>query len=103
MEALAVDRTLGAAAPRFEEKEASDVGSGGEPWKTVLFNCECHSFEDVEKILIKATSCSLSRARQLSWEIHSRGNAVVHEGPRERCEDVADVIASIGLRVETVR
>jgi ATP-dependent Clp protease adapter protein ClpS len=67
--------------------------------KTVLFNCDCHSFDEVERQLIKAIHCSISRARSLSWEVHSKGSAVVYSGPRERCEAVAGVLEDIRLLV----
>ncbi len=91
-----------AVAAEREKSAAEDFGAGGEPWKTVLFNCACHTFDEVENIVMKATRCTLSRARQISHEVHTRGSAVVFDGPRERCEAVAEVIASIGLRVEVV-
>ncbi|MEK7388930.1 MAG: ATP-dependent Clp protease adaptor ClpS [Elusimicrobiota bacterium] len=72
-------------------------------WKTILFNCDCHSFEQVERILIKAIGCGLARARALSWEVHTAGSAQVYQGARQRCEDVADVIASVGLNVKVVQ
>ena len=90
-------RSAAAKAPRQAE---TTPGLG---WKTLLLNCDCHTFDEVERQLIKAIRCPLSRARQLSWEVHSRGQAVVYEGPRERCEAVADVLASIGLRVKVVQ
>ena len=93
--------TLSASAR--EEKVEEDDGLGGEPWKTILFNCDCHTFDEVENVVIKATRCTLSRARQISFEVHSRGSAVVYEGPRERCEAVAEVIASVGLRVKVAQ
>jgi ATP-dependent Clp protease adaptor protein ClpS len=92
-----------AVAAEREKRAEEDVGAGGEPWKTVLFNCSCHSFDEVEKVVIKATHCSLARARELSWEVHSKGSAVVYEGPRERCEAVAEVIAAVGLRVKVAQ
>jgi ATP-dependent Clp protease adaptor protein ClpS len=52
---------------------------------------------------MKATRCTLSRARSLSWEVHTKGSAIVYEGPRERCEAVADVIGAVGLKVEVVQ
>jgi ATP-dependent Clp protease adaptor protein ClpS len=94
--------TRAAVAVEREKESAEDTGSGGGPWKTVLFNCACHTFDEVEDVVMKATRCTLSRARQISHEVHTRGSAVVHDGPRERCEAVAEVIASIGLRVEVV-
>lgn len=93
----------GAVATERETRPDEDVGSGGEPWKTILFNCSCHTFDEVEKVVMKATRCTLSRARQLSHEVHTRGSAVVYEGHRERCEAVAEVIASIGLRVKVAQ
>ncbi len=69
-------------------------------WHVVLFNCECHSFEQVEAILIKAVRCSIAQARAYSWEVHSKGECVVYQGALERCEAVADVIGSIGLQVK---
>jgi len=103
VEAPAVDRTVGGTAAEREERAAVDDGTAGEAWKTVLFNCECHTFDEVEKVVIKATRCSLSQARSLSWEVHTKGSAVVYSGPRERCEAVADVIGAVGLQVKVVQ
>lgn len=74
----------------------TDADSG---WKTILFNCECHSFDEVERQLIKAIRCTLSQARRFSMEVHTKGLAVVYKGPRERCEAVAMVLGEIGLVV----
>ena len=54
----------------------------------------------MERQLIKAIRCSLGRARQFSWEVHTKGSAVVHQGHRERCEAVAAVLEDIGLFVK---
>ncbi len=102
METDPVDRPVTAVGRG--EKVETDSGAGGrDPWKTVLYNCGCHTFDAVEKIVIKATRCSLSQARSISNEVHTRGSAAIYEGHRERCEAVAEVVASIGLRVEVVR
>jgi ATP-dependent Clp protease adapter protein ClpS len=53
--------------------------------------------------VIKATHCTLSQARSISNEVHTRGSAVIYDGHRERCEAVADVVASIGLKVKVVQ
>jgi ATP-dependent Clp protease adapter protein ClpS len=88
-----------------EVKKVSDPADSerGADWNVVLFNCDCHLFDSVERILIKAVRCSLSQARAFSWEVHSKGSSVVYQGPLERCEAVADVIASIGLQVKISR
>lgn len=69
----------------------------------VLFNCDCHSFDEVETQLVKAIRCTLSRARALSWEVHSKGSAVVYCGALERCEAVAASLSDIRLRVKVER
>ncbi|HVE14363.1 MAG TPA: ATP-dependent Clp protease adaptor ClpS [Elusimicrobiota bacterium] len=84
-----------AKTPRAADSEGTSHG-----WNVVLLNCDCHTFDDVEKQLMKAVRCSLSRARELSWEVHSKGQAVVYSGPRERCEAVAAILEDIRLRVK---
>lgn len=77
----------------------SDTSRKGFSCRTILFNCDCHSFDEVERQLVKAIHCPLSRARALSWEVHTKGSAVVYTGPRERCEAVAGVLEDIKLIV----
>ncbi len=72
-------------------------------WKVILFNCECHSFDQVERILIKAVHCGIAQARAYSWEVHSKGSAQVYCGAREHCEAVADAIGSVGLQVKVAQ
>ena len=85
-------------AASVEETTSEDVGIGS-GWRVVLFNCECHTFDEVEKVLLHATKCSISQARAWSWEVHTKGQAVVYHGSKELCDHVADVIGSVGLRV----
>ncbi|MBI3296846.1 MAG: ATP-dependent Clp protease adaptor ClpS [Elusimicrobia bacterium] len=79
---------------------SSGVGTG---WRVVLFNCECHTFDEVERQLTKAVHCSLSQARAWSWEVHSKGCAVVYTGAQERCEAVAAVLEDIRLTVKVTQ
>lgn len=82
------------------DESTLDSSRAGLGWKVVLLNCDCHTFDEVERQLMKAIRCSLGRARALSWEVHSQGAAVVYEGPRERCEAVASALEDIRLRVK---
>lgn len=82
-----------------EEDLAADCATES-GWKVVLFNCDCHTFDQVEEQLVKAVRCTLSQARRYSWEVHTKGSAVVYRGARERCEAAAAVLAEIGLIVE---
>ncbi len=85
------------------EEETTDDSSVDPGWRTVLFNCECHTFDQVERQLIKAVRCTLSRARRYSMEVHTKGSAVVYRGPRERCEAVAMVLGEVGLVVNVTQ
>ncbi|MBI5631635.1 MAG: ATP-dependent Clp protease adaptor ClpS [Elusimicrobia bacterium] len=87
-----------AARPTRESRSEAEP-RGDYEWKTILHNCECHTFDQVERQLIKAIRCSLSQARRFSMEVHTQGSAVVYHGARERCEAVAMVLEEIGLQV----
>ena len=91
-----------ADAPEVEQVERTEEVLAP-PWMTILHNCECHTFEQVEDQLIKAIHCTLSRARAIAYEVHTKGQSIVYEGPRERCEAVADVLGSIGLLVKVTQ
>ena len=99
--ATAPAKAAKAEVVKEDEVQEDDGSVGG--WKTVLFNCDCHTFDAVESQLIKATRCSISQARKWSLEVHTKGSAVVYKGPRERCEAVASVLEDIGLLVKVTQ
>jgi ATP-dependent Clp protease adaptor protein ClpS len=69
------------------------------PWVTVLWNCDCHTFDEVAAQLVKAIGCSYDQGMAIAWEVHAHGKSVVRVGPRTECERVARILAEIGLRV----
>jgi ATP-dependent Clp protease adapter protein ClpS len=69
------------------------------PWITILWNCDCHTFEQVARQLMKAIGCSYDDGMAIAWRVHNDGKAVVHVGPKDECERVARILAEIGLRV----
>lgn len=83
-----------------DTETSSGVGTG---WRVVLFNCACHTFDEVERQLVKAVHCSLAQARSWSWEVHSKGSAVVYKGAQERCEAVGSVLEDIRLTVKVTQ
>jgi ATP-dependent Clp protease adaptor protein ClpS len=93
---------MGNASP-VETTDPVDSTHVGYGWRVVLFNCECHTFDEVERQLIKAVRCSLAAARAFSAEVHNKGSSVVYEGVRERCEAVAAVLEEIQLRVKVMQ
>src|SRR3989304_8350584 len=62
-------------------EEVADLETGrGEGSKVFLFNCECHSFEDVISQLLKAVpGMTRPLAEELAWRVHTQGMA---EGDR---------------------
>lgn len=85
-------------APEVEEIEDVEVALAP-PWITILHNCDCHTFEDVVKQLIKAIACSEDRAWEIAWEVHNTGKAVVKVGPEAECVRVGNILAATGLVV----
>jgi ATP-dependent Clp protease adapter protein ClpS len=81
-------------------KKPTDGTTRGVPWSTILFNCSCHSFEDVAKQLMKAVRVSYDAGMRIAETVHTGGKAVVYTGHRERCEAVAMVLEDIGLLVK---
>jgi len=72
-------------------------------WQTILFNCNCHSFDDVIEQLMKAINCSSAKASQLAQVADQFGSVKVYEGDKEACERVADILGGIGLLVKVTQ
>ena len=86
--------------------EMVDIRHGLEitgPWVVILYNCDCHTFDDVIYILCIATGCTVDDAEALAQRVDRDGRAIVFDGTQEECERVAGIIASIKLQVETDR
>ena len=81
-----------------EKKRSIGHGSHHEA-RTVLFNDDVHTFDDVARQLVKAIRCTYSEGIGLANMVHNVGHAVVYRGARERCEAVAMVLEEIKLRV----
>lgn len=69
------------------------------PWVTILWNCDCHTFEQVARQLMKAIACSYDDGMAIAGRVHNDGKAVVRVGARTECERVGRILAEIGLRV----
>ena len=80
-----------------KQTETTDGTKTRLPWSTVLLNCNCHTFDQVARQLMKAIRVSYERGMMLANVVHHTGSAVIYTGPRERCEAVAMVLEQIGL------
>jgi ATP-dependent Clp protease adaptor protein ClpS len=87
------------------ETEVIDLGETAvsPPWMTILHNCDCHTFEQVVKQLMKAIACSEDEGWRIAWQVHNTGKAVVRIGPEAECVRVGNILAAIGLVVTVVQ
>ena len=65
-----------------------------------LFNCACHSFDQVEQALVTAIKCPVAKARSFATVIHNKGSVLVFEGDPIEAENVAIILESAGLKVK---
>ena len=89
---------LPAPTPDLEELDQTETAVGP-PWMTVLHNCDCHTFEEVVRQLMKAIACSEAEGWEIAWRVHNTGKAVVRVGAEAECVKVGNILAAIGLIV----
>jgi len=95
-------RALSSGRVSPEEVEERTSG-GGEGSKVFLFNCECHTFEDVITQLLKAVpGMTRPLAEELAWRVHTTGLAEVYRGGAPDCDRVAKVLGETGLIVQVL-
>lgn len=73
-------------------------GRTGFGWRTILWNCNCHSFEDVTRALMVAIRCSPQKGMEFAHTVHTSGKAIVYQGHKERCEAVMEVLKGFNLK-----
>ncbi|CAN5578449.1 hypothetical protein BH11ARM1_BH11ARM1_01800 [soil metagenome] len=72
-------------------------------WMVVIYNNDHNSVEEVLDILIVATNCDVEEAEIETWEAHTFGKASVHFASEQKCEEVAAIIESIGVRTQVTK
>jgi len=77
----------------------SIVSTQSSGWKTILFNCNCHTFDAVIMQIMRAIQCPRNKAEDLTYLADSTGSAIIFEGSNDRCEKIALILGSIGLNV----
>ena len=70
--------------------------------RTILFNDDHHTFDEVIDQVILATGCSGTKAEAIAWEVHLRGQACVHEGDLFECIKVSAVLEEIALHTQVL-
>ena len=89
---------LPGTTPELEELDRTD-SAVAPPWMTVLHNCDCHTFEEVVRQLMKAIACPEAEGWEIARQVHNTGKAVVKVGAEAECVRVGNILAEIGLVV----
>ena len=84
-----------------ETEEITDTGTGdGLEAKVVVFNCDCHTYQQVITLFCRIIpGMNSSRAFELAWKIDHEGQATVYEGELKTAEMIGTRLAGGGLRV----
>lgn len=91
--------TIQASLQTQEREDDTDIITD-EPYKVVLFNDDYHTFEEVINQLMKAIRCGRAKAEAYTWEVHTKGKAIVFDGEIEECIRVSAILEEINLKTE---
>ena len=82
----------------IERPEELTLGPGtGGGYIVTVFNNEHNTYDEVMMILMIATQCDAEEAYMETWEIDHLGKSVVHRACESDCQNVADLISTIGI------
>ena len=84
-------------------EQPTDTTNRGYACKTILFNDDVHSFQEVAVQCVKAIHCSMDQGMKIANEVHTTGSAIVYVGHLERCEAVAAILEDIFLKTKVER
>lgn len=84
--------------PELRPEPTSSAGS--ERYRTVIFNNDFNSMDEVVVTIMLATNCSMDEAYMEMWEAHHFGQADIHFAAQPECERVAAIVGSIGIKTE---
>ena len=66
-------------------------------WKTIIFNCYCHTLFEAAEAIGSATHCSVAESIRLAGVAETTGQAIVLEGSEFDCETAAEILRNSGL------
>ncbi len=89
------EKPTGIIEPKIDEETTV-----GFPFRVILYNDDWHTFDEVINQIIKATNCSFEKARDLTFEVHVKGKAIVFHGPLPECLKVSSVLEEIELHTQ---
>lgn len=69
-------------------------------YRVVLFNDDVHTFDEVIFQIIKAVRCTRATAEKHTWDVHTKGLAIVYSGDISNCLRVSAILEEISLKTE---
>jgi ATP-dependent Clp protease adapter protein ClpS len=85
------------------EPEIADGSTANGRWMVLIYDNDTNTMDEVVDVLMRATGCDAEEAAIEMWEAHTYGKAPVHFASKSECDDVAAIIASIGVKTEVTR
>lgn len=88
------------SAPPAPTEAASTGTEIGLDARVIVFNCECHTYQQVIELFCQfIPGMGSTKAFELAWKIDHDGEAIVFAGALAQAEDIAVKLAGGGLRV----
>lgn len=91
---------MSGAGIALPERTTEETPTQGEGWIVTVFDNDTNRYDEVMTILMIATGCTSEEAYIEAWEIDHYGKCIVHKACESECKKAADVIATIGIKVE---
>ena len=71
-------------------------------YHVLLYNDDIHTFDEVIAQLIKAIQCSFEKAKDIAFEVHTKGKALVYSGSLTECLRISSVLEEIALHTQII-
>jgi len=71
--------------------------------RVILFNCYCHTFEEVVLTIMRAIHCTEDEGYELANEADREGQAIICTGSELYCRSVVGIFRSVGLNAEVAQ
>lgn len=91
---------MSAIPDEVEQEDISTTDDVLNSARTILYNDEWHTFDEVIVQIRKAIKCSMEKAESLTWEVHNKGKACIYEGDLSECLRISSVLEEISLHTQ---
>jgi ATP-dependent Clp protease adaptor protein ClpS len=88
---------MGSAPTVVDEPIVEDVVEPDVPWIVIVWNDPINLMSYVTWVFQKLFGYPRTKAEKLMMDVHTKGKAVVANGPKERCEGYVGALHGYGL------